>query len=129
MSKQMILYCEQGCKRSTSTGFLLELAGYQVAYVQGMEEAINWLSVYGDRQPQAALILVAGCWSEVRKSAFLKRLCRQEGDRPLLVLDVQGELARHLFMQGESLVEKELSLAPAQSLVASLLGSKVSPRK
>ncbi|BCA80680.1 hypothetical protein AOP6_2467 [Desulfuromonas sp. AOP6] len=125
----MILYCEQNYTPSTSTGFLLELAGYQVVYVKGLEEAINWLSLYGDQQPQPAMVLVTGRWSEVRKSNFLEGLCRQEGERPLLLLDVQGGLARQLFFQGESLAEKELPLAPAQSLVASILGHKVSSKE
>ena len=129
VSRQMILYCEPGRKRSRSTGFLLELAGYQVVSVQGMEEALNWLAVYGEQQPQPALILVAGSWSEVGKSPFLKTLCRQDGLRPLLVLDVQGGLAKQLSFQGETLVEKELPLAPVQSLVASILGDKISSRE
>jgi len=129
MNRQMILYCEQDCKRSRSTGFLLELAGYQVIYVQGLEEAANWLSVYGDQQPQPVLVLVTGLWSEVCKSAFLKGLCRKDEGRPLLVLDVQGGLAKQLSFQGETLVEKELPMAPVQSLVASILGDKISSRE
>lgn len=125
MNRQMILYCEQNYTPSTSTGFLLELAGYQVVYVKGLEEAINWLSLYGDQQPQPAMVLVTGRWSEVRKSNFLEGLCRQEGDRPLLLLDVKGGLAMLLSLQEKRLVEKNIPLAPVQSLVKAILSQRL----
>ena len=107
-----------------SADFLLRLAGHQVFSVQGLEEAVNWLSIHEDRQSQLDLILVTGSLPELMNSACVKCFCHLVPSTPLLVLDAQEGVATRVVLEGEKLVRKDLPLAPTQSLVSAALATK-----